>query len=115
VLGVAPTRRLGLVRRVQTLHPVLPDRLQHPEAVVGVTKQALLDSACRMFRSAPLTQSAPSSVQPPAKTARLADFLASKLKNCSATAESTWGAGWLASHPAAKLPGSLTRLDFPST
>src|SRR6266511_2983470 len=42
VLGVAPTQVLGLARFLKPLEGVLPDRLQHPEPVLGMAQQALV-------------------------------------------------------------------------
>jgi hypothetical protein len=49
----------------------LSDRLQHPEPLSRMSKQALSTSACRLSTSASATSSADSNVAPPANTANL--------------------------------------------
>ena len=43
VLSVAATQRSAFDRVLEPLERILADRLQHPEAFLGVTEQALVD------------------------------------------------------------------------
>ena len=71
----------------------IPDRLEHPVALLEKRMRLFSTSDCRVSRSAPATSSAASSVQPPRKTERRAKSCCSSLARGGRRTTRSWRAG----------------------